>query len=64
LQALSSNILLYDEQLTSSTLLAAYSGDRRWIRRYNNVESKLTESINKTLALTSAKDIHDAAKST
>jgi len=64
LQALSSNILLYDEQLTSSTLLAAYSGDRRWIRRYNNVESELTESINKTLALTSAKDIHDAAKST
>jgi len=64
LQTLSADILLYDEQLTSSVLLAAYSGNKKWIKRYNFVEAELTRSIDETLALSTAKDVHDAAKST
>ncbi len=64
LQALSADIILFDEQRTSSALLAAYSGDRQWVRRYNAVKADLTRAFDNTLALSSSTAVHDAAKST
>jgi len=62
LQSLSAEILLFDEQLTSSALLAAHSGDREWINRYKDIEPLLTRAIGKTLVTASSTAIRDAAK--
>jgi len=64
LQSLSADILLYDEQLTSSALLAAYSGNSRWVRRYNFVESELIQSIDSAIALSSSEEVLDAEERT
>lgn len=45
------DIVRYDEVLTMSAHLAAASGERRWIARYLEHEPKLTEAIERSMAL-------------
>jgi diguanylate cyclase (GGDEF)-like protein len=61
LQTLSSQIMLYDEQLTSSAMLAAHSGDSSWIDRYQAIEPKLIDAINEALTLAESQAVLDAA---
>ena len=46
----------YDEVLTSSVLTYVFSGDEKWLNRYNNNELKLTEIIASLLAQQSIED--------
>jgi len=60
LQSLSADILLFDEQLTSSALLAAHSGHHVWIDRYRDIEHQLVSAIGQVLNITHSNNIHDA----
>lgn len=62
LQSLSADILLFDEQLTSSALLASHSGEHKWIDRYRSIEPRRTDAINKTLEIADTTGIRDAVK--
>ncbi len=44
-------IVWYDEVLTMSARLAAATGDRKWIQRYNEHEPKLTAAIEASMRL-------------
>ncbi len=64
LKDLAANILLYDEQLTSSTLLAAHSGELGWLQRYDQIVERLDSTLAQTLALANSDSIHNAVKAT
>jgi len=64
LRELSAQVLIYDQQLTNTALLAAYSGNSHWENRYKQVEQQLIDSIDKTLELADSEKIFDAAKLT
>jgi len=64
LLARSSDILLYDEQLTSVARLAAYSGNVQWIDQYKDVEQQLVAALEETLDLADSQNIRAAAART
>lgn len=64
LQSYSSDILLYNEQLSSAALLAAHSGDTVWIDRYMSIEPHVIESIESALELADSEALYQAAKLT
>jgi len=49
LQKVTTDLKYYDETLTASVLSYAFSGDDKWLHRYNEYESKLTSIINNLL---------------
>ena len=64
LLTLRSEILLHDETLTASTLLAASTGDQRWINRYRQIEPQLGAAIDATIALADDALVDQAAQRT
>lgn len=50
LKVLSQEITYYDEVLTMSTLVGAYSGEKRWLERYENHAEKLDDALAKASA--------------
>ncbi|WP_051484347.1 response regulator [Shewanella waksmanii] len=53
---LTTELKYLDEILTSSVLSYAFSGDEKWLNRYNEYEPKLAELINRLLARQHAND--------
>lgn len=49
LQSMAVELKYYDEVLTSSVLSYAFSGDEKWLQRYNEYEPKLGKLINTLL---------------
>lgn len=58
------NILLYDEILTMSASMAAATGNREWIDRYNRYEPRLLTSLENALALSDTGKLKLAVKAT
>ena len=49
IKSLITELKYYDEVLTSSVLSYAFSGETKWLDRYNEYESKLTQLIDDSL---------------
>ncbi|MDV7338907.1 ATP-binding protein [Terasakiella sp. A23] len=64
LSRLQSDIVYLDEVLTMSAYMAAKTGDRDWILRYNSFEPKLISAIEEVITEVSDPDLIQAIRST
>ncbi|NME67924.1 hybrid sensor histidine kinase/response regulator [Flammeovirga aprica] len=62
--SLQKQIIYYDEVLTTSTQMAALTGDRKWEDKYRVYEEKLDDAIKEALVLEESKEIRNLLNQT